>query len=131
MLRGLNSEQTSQFAGWDCPKKCPTQEIMRSKFEIRACKELVADGYKVDWKLRGAFPIRGYSIDFFNLFDILAYKEGEPIRWISIKGKSGNYSENRRRIEEFKPNPPVVKEQWRYDRDPNYKSRLRVRKEII
>lgn len=104
---------------------------MRSRFEIRAQKELEKDGYIVDYKIRGSFPIKGYNTDYFNKFDLLAYKVDEPLRWISIKGKSGNYVENRRKISEFKLPEGNVKEQWRYDRDPKYKVRLRVRKEII
>jgi hypothetical protein len=104
---------------------------MRSKFEIRAQKELEKDGYFVDYKARPSFAIRGYHVDFFNLFDLLAYKVNEPIRWISIKGKSGGYSENRKNISKFSMPTGNQKEQWRYDRDPKNKSRLRTRKEII
>src|SRR3990167_2670516 len=104
---------------------------MRSRFEIRGQKELQKEGWTVDYKLRSSFPIKGYNTDYFNKFDLLAHKEGEPLRWISIKGKSGGYSENRRNIANFKLPEGNIKEQWRYDRDPKFKVRLRVRKEII
>lgn len=104
---------------------------MRSRFEIKANKELEKDGYTVDYKLRSSYPIKGYNTDYFNRFDLLCFKEGEPLRWISIKGKSGGYAENRRSIAEFKLPAGNIKEQWRYDRDPKNKRRIRVRKEII
>ena len=104
---------------------------MRSRFEIRAQKELEKDGYFVDYKIRSSFPIKGYNTDYFNRFDLLTFKEGEPLRWISIKGKTGNYMENRKSILEFKMPSGNQKEQWRYDREPKNRRKIRVRKEII
>jgi len=105
---------------------------MRSKYEILATKELMKDGYLVDWKLRPRFPIKGYNIDYFNLFDLICYKENEPIRWISIKfARSGSVSKNRRQIQSFKMPKGNQKELWIYDRDPKDKRKIRVRKQIL
>lgn len=105
---------------------------MRSKYEILATKELEKDGYVVDWKVRPSFPIRGYNTDYFNLFDLIAFKEDEPLRWISIKwAGSGSVKPNRENISKFKMPQGNQKEQWRYDREPKDKRKIRVRKQII
>ena len=105
---------------------------MRSKFEIRADKMLKSEGYQVDYKMRPSrFPPKGYQVDYFGLFDLLAYKEGEPLRWISVKGTTNTTTENRRKIENFPMPEGNIKEQWRFDRDPKNKRRIRCRKTII
>ncbi len=63
--------------------------MARSRYEIKAEKELEAEGYIVDWKTRPFRVPKGYQVDFFGLFDLVAFKPGLPIRWISIKGKAG------------------------------------------
>lgn len=63
---------------------------MRSPYEIRAQKELEQDGYMVDYKIRPRICPRGYSVDYFGLFDLIAYKPWVPIRWIAIKGLAGS-----------------------------------------
>lgn len=74
---------------------------MRSKYEIRAYKELQSQGYTVDYKIRPRINPRGYKVDYFGLFDIIAHKPGEAIRWISIKGLAGNRHINKREIIAF------------------------------
>lgn len=106
--------------------------MSRSKWERRAQKELETDGYFVDWKVAPRFPIKGYVRDYFHLFDLLAYKKNEPLRWIAIKpAMNGNVPILRKSIELFKMHPSNSKELWRYDRDPKNRTRIRVRKEII
>src|SRR4030067_1199644 len=63
----------------------------RSPYERRAQTELEAEDYFVEWKMRRPRIMRKgkYTQDFFNRFDLLAYKVGEALRWISIKGKAG------------------------------------------
>ena len=60
---------------------------MRSRFEIRAQREAEKEGYFVDFKARTSRPMRGYNQDYFNLYDLILWKQGE-LRFISIKGKS-------------------------------------------
>jgi len=60
---------------------------MVSKYEIKAKKELEADGWTVDTK-------RGMSKwskdrDYFHCFDLLCKKREYKLRWISIKGRAG------------------------------------------
>ena len=75
--------------------------MARSIYERKAQKELESDGYKVDWKTRPFRVPKGYQVDFFGLFDLVGFKEGFPLRWISIKGKAGIPSKHRRAILEF------------------------------
>ena len=60
---------------------------MRSRYEVRAQKELEAEGYHVDNK--AGMSRWSKNRDFWNTFDLVAKKEGEPLRWISIKGTQG------------------------------------------
>lgn len=65
--------------------------MARSVYEKRAHQELLADGYVVDYKIRPRVCPRGYKVDYFGLFDLVALKQGEPfVRWIAIKGMAGN-----------------------------------------
>lgn len=98
---------------------------MVSKYEKLAKRELEVDGWLVDWKIRATRPVRGYSVDYWGLFDILAYKYGEGIRMISVKGRSGVPLAHRRAIEAFNPKGLVQKEIW------SYESGTKVKKEII
>lgn len=102
--------------------------MARSKYEIRAQKELEADGWAVDTKAgMGRFS---KNRDYFHMFDLLAYKPNQPLRFISVKGKHGNYQINRRQIEAFTPTG-IQKELWRYDKDPKRKNRIRLRIQIV
>ncbi|QGH72338.1 MAG: hypothetical protein [Podoviridae sp. ctg2L5] len=87
--------------------------MARSKFEIKAQKELEKEGYIVDWKLRPRFKNSHYNTDYFNLFDLLAYKANEPVRFISIKGTMGVLKQHRQEIEKFKATG-IKKEAWWY-----------------
>lgn len=73
---------------------------MRSIYERRAQQELEKDGYLVDYKIRpGKFVPRGYKVDFFGCFDLIAFKSTDPfVRWISIKGQAGNRGQNKKEI---------------------------------
>lgn len=88
---------------------------MRSKYEIKAQKELEAEGYLVDNKAgMGRFA---KNRDFFNLFDLVAIKKNEPIRYISIKGRGHAWGENKTKIEKFWLPEFCRKEQWRWHKN--------------
>lgn len=93
--------------------------MARSKYEKKAHKLLEEEGYFVDYKIRPRFPMKGYHVDYFNAFDLLAYKPGEPLRWISIKGTGGNRQKNRRFIESLKFPTGNIKELWWIDHKGN------------
>lgn len=85
---------------------------MVSKYEIRAKKVLVEQGWIVDDK-RG-MGRWSKNRDFFNLFDLVAVRVGDPIRWIAIKGKAGDYWKLREQIRNFWLPESNQKELWRY-----------------
>lgn len=87
---------------------------MRSKFEILAEKELKSQGYQVDYKIRPRFTPRGYHTDYFDLFDLIAVRAGEPVRWISIKGQAGVPSDHAQAIINFFLPEGNQKEVWQY-----------------
>lgn len=112
---------------------------MRSKFEIRAQKELEADNWFVDWKVSPRRTPIGYNRDYWNLFDLLAY-QGKMIRAIAIKGQGGVPRELRQKIENFEVCEHFVKEIWTYTqlrktvkgkRVRQTNQLYRIRKEII
>lgn len=112
-------------------------KMSRSKFEIMAEKELQEDGWLVDWKIRpsGFKNPKGYAVDYFGLFDLLAYSKG-IIRAIAIKGQGGVPSSLRKAIEEFDAGDKFVKEIWKYSQPTKNGKRIknvkyRIRKEII
>ena len=99
--------------------------------------ELEADNWLVDWKIRpsGFKNPKGYAVDYFGLFDIMAYSEG-MIRMIAIKGQGGVPSPLRKAIEDFKVGDSIVKEIWKYSQPVRKGKRVknvkyRIRKEII
>jgi len=98
---------------------------MRSKFEKRGQRELELDGYFVDWKLRPSMPSPHYNTDYWNLFDLLAWKSGE-LRLISIKGKSCP-KKHKDNLKLFKVPIGVSVELWMYDRDLKDKRKIRRR----
>lgn len=111
--------------------------MSRSKFEIMAEKELEADNWLVDWKIRpsGFRNPRGYAVDFFGLFDLLAYSKG-VIRGIAIKGQGGVPRELRIAIEEFDAGDHFIKEIWKYSQPTKKGKRIKsakykIRKEIV
>lgn len=96
---------------------------MRSKYEIKADKELKSEGYQTDYKVRPRMTPRGYSVDYFNLFDLAAYKDG-ALRLIAIKGHQNVPGALRKGIEKFSVKK-VIKEIWTFRRNKT------VKKEII
>lgn len=86
--------------------------MARSRYEIRAQKELEAQGWTVDNKAgMGRFS---KNRDYFHLFDLLAVRGGDPVRWIAIKGHNGGYSPLREKIKAFFLPEGNQKELWRY-----------------
>ena len=100
---------------------------MRSKYERKAQKELEAKGWLVDWKIRssGRKNPKGYRVDYFGLFDLLCYRIGNSLRWISIKGHAGVPRAHKEEIRAFGLPRGNIKEIWCYTRGRT------VRKEII
>lgn len=98
---------------------------MRSKFEKRAQRILQKQGYLVDWKLRPSTPSPFYATDYFNLFDLLAFKPSEPIRMISVKGKSVPRS-HQEALKSFLCTGCSV-ELWSFDRNPKKRNTVRCR----
>ena len=92
---------------------------MRSPYEIKAHKYLEAEGYQVDYKIRPRIVPRKYNVDFFARFDLIAYKEGEPLRWISIKGHAGAPTAHQKAIKDFKMPEGNQKEIWVYRKSKN------------
>ena len=88
--------------------------MARSKYEIKAQKELEAEGYVVDNK--AGMGRWAKNRDFFNIFDLVAVRRGEPIRWISIKGLKGAYKSHVDEIREFWLPEGNVKELWSVSR---------------
>ena len=92
---------------------------MRSKYEIRAQKELERDGWVVDNKAGMAFYAK--NRDFFHLFDLVAVKRGEKIRYIAIKGQSGGYKDLAPKIQAFWMPDCCIKELWRWPKKTDRK----------
>lgn len=91
---------------------------MRSKYEIKAQKELEAEGWRVDNKAGMARFSK--NRDFFNLFDLVAVKEGEALRYISIKGHNRGSAEHRLALQNFWLPSCCQKELWAW---PNNKKK--------
>ena len=90
-----------------------------------AQKELEQDGYFVDYKIRPRIVPKKYNVDFFGLFDLVCYKKGESIRWISIKGHAGAPRAHQKDIKNFVVSDGNQKEIW------VYRSNKTVKKMII
>jgi len=107
--------------------------MARSKFEIKAQKELEDQGYLVDWKIRpSGFKIpKGYRVDYFGLFDLIGYRAGDPLRFISVKGTMGILEKHRKEIENFWLPESCQKEIWQYRKLKEYGNRFIPRKELI
>lgn len=88
--------------------------MARSSYERKAQAELEADNWKVDWKIKpsGRRMPRGYNVDYFGLFDLLCYKAGKPLRWISIKGTQGLLKKHIEEIKGFRLPADNQKEVW-------------------
>ena len=102
---------------------------MRSKYEKKCQKELEVEGWLVDWKIRpsGRKMPKGYGVDYFSLFDIMAIwpKKESVLRFISVKGHGGVPKAHRTAIEKFKMPKSCIKEIWVYGRNK------KIRKEIL
>lgn len=83
---------------------------MRSKYEVKAQKDLEKDGWRVDNK--AGMGRWSQNRDFWNLFDLVAVKQGEPLRWISIKGTVGLLNSLKEEISAFYLPPGNQKELW-------------------
>lgn len=84
---------------------------MRSKYEKLAEKELKDEGWVVDNKAGGSYWMK--NKDYFHLFDLVAVKKNNPIRWIAIKGHDGGSSkELRDKIRKFWMPKNNKKELW-------------------
>lgn len=109
--------------------------MARSKFEIKAQKELESDGWKVDWKVSPFRTPRNYQVDYWGVFDLLAHQPN-IIRAIAIKGQGGVPQKLREAVESFEVCEHIVKEIWTY-RQPTKKGKRQknakyvIRKEII
>lgn len=98
---------------------------MRSKFEKRAQRILEKQGYLVDWKLRPSTPTPFYNTDYFNLFDLLAFKPHCPLRMISVKGRNASVA-HQSALKSFFCSGVSV-ELWKFDRDPKNRAKTRCR----
>jgi len=103
---------------------------VRSKYEIKAGKELESQGYTVDYKVRPFRVAVEYRVDYFGLFDLLVYRVGDVVRWISIKGKAGVPSKHRKAIEDWWFPEGHQKEIWTYNKRKGYR-KIMPKKEII
>jgi len=101
---------------------------VRSKYEILAQKELEKEGWKVDNK--AGMGRWSKNRDFWNLFDLVALKDGEGLRWISIKGVDGGFAnaktgENHREdLKAFRLPEGNIKELWWWSKskkDPGWR----------
>jgi hypothetical protein len=60
---------------------------MRSKYELQTQKTLQKDDWLVDFKIRPSRVYPNAPVDYWHLFDLIAWKPGE-LRFISVKGKN-------------------------------------------
>lgn len=103
--------------------------MARSIYEIKAQKELEKQGWIVDNKAGMARWSK--NRDYFHGFDLMAYRAGEPLRLISIKGHSGVPGAHRKFLESFSFPIGVQKEIWHYIVNTKDKRTTRAIKEII
>lgn len=92
--------------------------MARSKYEIKAQKELEEAHYFVDYKIRPTRVYRGAPVDYWHIFDLLAWKPGE-LRCISIKGKSCP-AKHKNDLQNFLMPPGVSVELWQYNKKGKY-----------
>ena len=103
--------------------------MARSKFEIKAQKELEGQGYIVDTK--AGMNRWSRNNDYFHLFDLLAVRAGEPLRFIAIKGQGGVPSKLKRGIESFWLPESTQKEIWHYRKLKGHGNKFIPKKKII
>lgn len=99
---------------------------MRSKYEIKAQKELENEGWRVDNK--AGMSRWSKNRDFFNLFDLVAVKKGEAIRYISIKGHIGGSlrTAHSQEIRDFWLPPCCSKELWIWPNNKKKKEWIKI-----
>jgi hypothetical protein len=68
--------------------------------------------------------MKGYTVDYFGAYDILAYRAGDPLRFISVKGHAYVPSAHRKLIESFVFPVGVQKEIWVYHKDGTIKKEI-------
>lgn len=105
-------------------------EWMRSKYEIKAQKELEKEGYQVDYKIRPSRYYKGQTIDFFGLFDLIAVRHGDNLRFISIKGHMGVSRIHQKSIRNFWLPDCCQKEIWYFPKRKKKKNRKFIKKII-
>jgi hypothetical protein len=96
---------------------------MRSKYEIQAQKELQAEGWIVDYKVRPRFSSSHYFTDILGAFDLLAYKPG-TLRFISIKGRAGVPAEHLAEVQFYQLPPGCTAEIWAMGRTKQWSKRV-------
>lgn len=89
--------------------------MARSPYEIETEKRLKALGFLTDYKVRPPHAMRGYNVDYFGLFDHLAYDpKTHTLYMIQVKGVSGvPTTEYHDKIQNFQIDH-FVKEIWTY-----------------
>lgn len=84
---------------------------MRSKYEVKAEKELREEGYIVDNKAGASRWTK--NRDFWNLFDLCAVSpDKKRLHWVSIKGKAGIPKAHLDEIKKFILPSGNIKEIW-------------------
>lgn len=83
---------------------------MRSKYEAKAQKELERDGWEVDNK--SGMGRWAKNRDFWNVFDLVAKKDGKKLRWISIKGTMGLSAKHKKELQDCWLPEGNIKECW-------------------
>jgi len=84
--------------------------MARSKYEVKAQKELEAEGWIVDNK--AGMSRWSKNRDFWNTFDLVARKKEHPLRWISIKGTQGLIKSHQKEIKDCWLPKGNIKELW-------------------
>jgi hypothetical protein len=85
---------------------------MRSKYELECEKALREDEWFTDYKIRPTTVGMGAPVDYWHLFDILAWKPFE-LRLISVKGTTCP-AQHRKDLASFEVPMGVTVELWQY-----------------
>ena len=101
--------------------------MARSKYEKKVQKTLEDQGWRVDWKIRPRIVSKGYNVDYFHKFDLCAIKVGHPIKWISVKGKSGTgIKQHKKDIQDFWMPSGNSKELWQFRRGMRFDPKIHI-----
>ena len=98
--------------------------MARSKYEIKAQKFLEAQGWIVD--NRAGMSRWSKNRDYFHLFDLVAVRPNDRVRWIAIKGKAGDYHKLRPLIRKFWLPEGNTKELWRYTKGMRHCPKIEI-----